>query len=173
MTEPTTIIAVFKSRKAVLEALDKLVALDLVDVNAAAVIARAPQGHTVVIDHTLTPREAGFMGGFFGALLGALSMIQLGGALDLPEMGPLLAIIASVVLGALVGRQTGRVAVHLITHNFEPEQIESLAKRLKPGETALLIEIDSPQTYSNLQHALNSLKAEVIDQREQRSVIIS
>lgn len=168
------LVAIFPSREAVIDAVDHLVEAALFHVGRSAVIAKAADGETVVIENRVTPDEAGIAGGTLGALMGgALGMTQLG-AIILPGVGPILAVGAGVLAGGLLGRQTGRFAAHLISLGFTEEQIESLSKRLKEGQAALVVEVETEQDLGRIRQSLSKLDVELIerlDDIESRSLL--
>ena len=160
-----TLVAIFENRQTLLEALDHLVDIDLIKIGRTAVIAKAKDGETVVVDNQMTTNEAGLAGGTFGAALGALGITQFG-ALVLSGVGPIFALGAGALLGGLIGRQTGRLAAHFLNLGFTEEQVDGLAQSLELGQAALVVEVDTEQAFSKLKQELFQLNAQTIERVE-------
>lgn len=148
-----TLIAIFDSRQKLVEAVDKLVELDLINIGRTAVIAKAADGETIVVNRAITQDEAGFAGGTFGAALTALGLTIVGGA------GLVVAIGAGLLVGGLIGRQTGRFAANLMHFGFHEEQLKQFEYYLKEGQAALVIEVDTEQAVGHINDALTKLDA--------------
>lgn len=159
------LVAIFESRKSLIEAVDHLMEAELIKVGRTAVIAKAHDGETVVVDNQITANEAGLAGGTFGAALGALGMTQIG-ALVLPGVGPIIALSAGALFGAMLGRQTGRVAAQRLNIGFTEEQVADLASNLDDGQAALLVEVDTEQAFGKLKQFLSKFEARTIDRVE-------
>lgn len=155
-----TIVAVFESRKALIEVVDKLAEAELLNIERTAVVAKAKDGETVVVDNHLSPNEAGIAGGTLGAATAVLGMTQFG-ALVIPGVGPIVSIGAGVLLASMIGRQTGRFAANMLNHGFDEEQIERLAHSLHIGQAALIVEADTEQALAKIRHALDKLDMEI------------
>lgn len=169
MADPIrTLVAIFQSRQDLIEAVDQLVELELINVGRTAVIARAADGETVIVNNTISPNEAGVAGGTLGVLMGVLGVTQLGLAI-LPGVGPILSIGAGALVGGLLGRQTGRFAAHLLNLGFSEEQVEGLANRLQQGQAALVIEVSTEQDYGKIETTLRNLQADFIARVEDLS----
>jgi uncharacterized membrane protein len=150
-----TLVAVFPSRQVLISAVDHLANADSLSIERTAVVAKAIDGETVVVDNHINPNEAGIAGGTLGAAVGVLGMTQLG-ALLIPGVGPIVSIGAGVLFGGFLGRKTGRLAVHMMNPGFNQDQIEGLAKHLKDGEAALLVAVETEQALSKVQHELST-----------------
>ena len=157
------VVVVFPTRRALTRALDHLQETELVDIKRAAVVAKAGNGETVILDDDLSPDEGGIAGGTLGAAMAALGMVQLG-ALALPGVGTIIALGASAIVGGLLGNFTGRFAANLLDLGYKNEQIESLSEQLQEGHPALLLEIDEPdEAIKKLEDALKPYRAELIE----------
>jgi uncharacterized membrane protein len=163
------IVAVFPSRKTLVRALDHLHERSIVKIKRAAVVARAKNGETLVLDDDISPDEGGIAGGALGALMTALGMVQMG-ALALPGIGTVIAIGAGALVGGLLGNVTGRFAANLLDFGFKNEQIESLAAQLEAGHPALVLEIgDANSGLRVLQRELTAFNAELIEPLDKAS----
>lgn len=138
------VVLTFPERESVLSAVDHLKHIQHIKIKHSAVIAKAQDGETVVLEDDLTANEGAIAGGTLGALLGGLGVAGLG-ALLLPGVGALIAIGAGAFLGGLVGGTTGGVAATLFDLGFDDEQIDALAHRLNNGGVALVVEFDGDQ----------------------------
>ena len=156
------IVVVFPSRKVLTQALDRIMELDYVGVRRAAIVAKAANGETVILDDDITPDQGGIAGGTLGAAMGLLGLVQLG-ALALPGVGPIIALGAGVLVGAVVGRATGRFAANLVDFGFRMEQIQGLSERLQAGQPALILEFSRSDVLPRLRDDLRSYRAEWIE----------
>lgn len=139
------ILAVFPSRKLLTKALDYLMEHKTVEIDHAAIVAKAANGEIVVLDDEIGPDEAAIAGSTLGAAISALGIAQFG-ALALPGIGPIIAIGASVLVGSLVGGVTGRFAASLLDAGYRNEQIEHLAKELRADHPALILAVRDPKS---------------------------
>ncbi len=156
------VLLVFPSRKVLTKALDRMTTLDYVDIRRGAIVAKAASGETIVLDDDVTPNQGGIAGGTLGAAMGALGVAQLG-ALALPGVGPIIALGAAVLVGALVGRVTGRFAANFVDFGFHIEQIEHLASKLQADHPALVLELkNADQILQRLHDDLRPYKFDVI-----------
>ena len=155
-----TIVAVFESRKSLIEAVDKLAENELLNIERTAVVAKAKDGETVVVDNHVSPDEAGIAGGTLGAAMAVLGMTQLG-ALVIPGVGPFVSIGAGVLLGGMIGRQTGRIAANMLNQSFDEEQLQMLSDTLHRGQAALIVEADTEQALAKVRQALSKLNTEI------------
>lgn len=138
----TVMMLVFPSRGMLIDAVDKLHTLDYVNVQNSAVIAKAADGETLVMEDDISAVEGSITGGTLGSLMTALGVAQMGAFL-LPGVGPIIAIGAGALLGGLIGGTTGGVTAGLIDFGFKNQQLEDLSSRLENGHTALVLEVDS------------------------------
>ncbi len=150
------LVAIFPSRKTLVRALEHLNALESIDIRRAAIVAKATDGETIILDDDLSADEGGIAGGTLGAAMAAFGMVQLG-ALALPGIGAVIAIGGGALVGGLLGQITGRFAATLLDFGFRNEQVENLSNELTAGHPALVIEVD------NLQKMLELIKAELKD----------
>jgi uncharacterized membrane protein len=157
------IVAVFPSRAVLTRALDRIVKLDYIDIQRAAIVAKAASGETIILNDDIGPDQGGIAGGTLGAAMTVLGLAQLG-ALALPGVGPIIALGAGALVGGLVGRITGRFAANFIDFGFQNDQVEALSERLQEGHPALILEVrNSYEVLSQLRHDLAPYKAELIE----------
>lgn len=157
------IVAIFPSRKILTKALDHIMQMDYLDVQRAAIVAKAQSGEIVVLDDDISADEAGVTGGTLGAAMTALGLAQLG-ALALPGVGAIIALGAGALVGGLVGRVTGRFAANLLDFGFKNDQIEGLAEQLQSGHPALVLEIENAKAIlPKLREELKPYKAELVE----------
>ncbi len=155
-----TMIAVFESRKALIAAVDELAEADLLNIERTAVVAKAKDGETVVVDNHISPNEAGIAGGTLGAAMTVLGMTQLG-ALIIPGVGHIVSIGAGVLLGSVIGRQTGRLAANMLNQSFDEDQLQTLSDSLNKGQAALIVEADTEQSLAKVRQALGKLDTQI------------
>ncbi|MBL8166464.1 MAG: DUF1269 domain-containing protein [Anaerolineae bacterium] len=134
------IVLVFPSRSALTRALDHLATLEYIDSKRLMVVAKAASGETVILNDGISPDQGSIAGGTLGATMALLGLAQLG-ALTLPGVGPIIALGTGALVGALVGRATGRFAAHLMEFGIHQEQIDALAARLQQGHPALVMQV--------------------------------
>lgn len=160
---PEIIVAIFPSRDILIRALDHVMQMEGLEIQRAAIVARAKSGETVILDDDLSPDEGGIAGGTLGAAMTALGLVQLG-ALALPGVGPIIALGAGALVGGLVGRATGRFAANLLDFGFKNEQIEALAQQLEAGHPALVLELkEAAGMLDTLRKALKPYRAELVE----------
>ncbi len=135
------VMLVFPTRGTLVDAADRIHALDAVKIRHSAVIAKAEDGETVIMEDDINPDEGSIAGGTLGALMGALGVAGLGAFL-LPGVGAILAIGAGALFGGLIGGATGGITAGLIDLGFKNTQLEELAQHLNAGSVALLIEFE-------------------------------
>ncbi len=158
------IVAVFPSRKMLTKALDHLVELQDLQIQHAAIVAKARNGEVVVFNDELGPDEGGITGGTLGAAIAALGMVQFG-ALALPGIGAIIAVGAGALVGGLLGRMTGRFAVNLLESGYRKEEVEMLSERLQAGHPALVLEVkDIVKVLPLIREELVAYRAELVEQ---------
>ena len=158
------IVAVFPSRKMLTRALDHLVEIKELDIQHAAIVAKARNGEVVVLDDELGPDEGGITGGTLGAAIAALGMVQFG-ALAIPGIGAIIAVGAGALVGGLLGRMTGRFAANLLESGYRKDQVETLSVRLQTGHPALVLEVkDGAKALPLIREELTSYRAELVEQ---------
>lgn len=135
------LVAVFPSRGSMVDAADKINSLSYVDLKQTAIIAKAEDGETVVMEDDLSPVEGRIVGGTLGSMMGALGVAGLG-ALLLPGVGALIAIGAGALAGALVGGTTGDLTARALDFGFKDGQIKAIADHLSAGRVAMMMEIN-------------------------------
>lgn len=139
----TTLVAIFETHRALVEVFDRALASgldDVLNIGRAALITRDEQGDLVTINNSVSPREGVFSGAMLGITIGGLSMFLLG-ALDRPGAAATLSLIASLLIGGVVGGLIGRAVAGLAGFGFEPSLLSSVEQRLEPGQIALLIQV--------------------------------
>lgn len=157
------LMVIFPSRGVLTRALNRIAKLDYVDIKRAAVVAKAASGETVILDDDLSPSQGGIAGGTLGAAMSIFGVAQLG-ALALPGVGAIIALGAAALVGALVGRMTGRFAAGFVDFGFRSEQIESLSTQLQAGHPALLLELNNiDDALPLLRDELKAFKCEVVE----------
>lgn len=157
------IVAIFPSRQALMRALDHLNEVETIDLKRAAIVARAKNGETVILDDDLSPDEGGIAGGTLGAAMGLFGMVQLG-ALALPGVGAIIALGTGVLVGGLLGNMTGRFAANLLDMGFRNEQVEALSDKLQAGHPALVLEVEDAETMlQQVRIELQDYQAELIE----------
>jgi uncharacterized membrane protein len=164
MVQPTNdvLVVIFPSRKILVRALEHLNTLDGLNINRVAIVAKATDGETIILDDDLSADEGGIAGGTLGAAMAALGLVQLG-ALALPGIGPVIAVGAGVLVGGLLGKVTGSFAANLLDFGFRNEQIENLSQEVTAGHPALVIEVDDLKTVQPLiKKELQPYQAELI-----------
>lgn len=142
----TTLVAVFKTQRALVETLDHLLGLgldDVLDIGHAALITRDEQGAVVTVNNNVTPREGLFSGAALGATIGGLTMLLLGAG-DLPKAAAALSVAAGLLLGGMIGAALGRLVAHLVGFGYEPDLLRDLERQLQPGQVALLLRVRAP-----------------------------
>ena len=163
------LVAVFPTRALLVQALSHIKILEGIDIQRSAIISINQDGEMVVVDDDISAAEGGPAGMILGALLAAAGMIFFG-ATRLPGIGPVLVTATGSLLGAIVGRVTGRFAASLLNFSFPRALTEDIAKQLQPGQPALLIETTRDEdALSRLEKALNQLEAQTVQRLENDS----
>lgn len=139
-----TVVAMFPSRSLLTKALDHITHLTDIEVQRAAIIAKAASGRTIVIDDGITADEAGVAGGLLGAVLMLLGAVQFG-TLDLPAAAAAALLLFSVLSGGLLGAIVGRLAQRLFASRSLVRtarvQIEAFAAQVEAGSLALVLQV--------------------------------
>ena len=160
------VLLVFPSRTVLTKALDRMAALDYVDIRRGAIVAKAKTGETTILDDDVSPDQGGIAGGTLGAAVSALGVAQLG-ALALPGVGAIIALGTAVLVGALVGRATGRFAANHVDFGFRVEQIEHLVAQLQADRPALVLDLkNADEILPKLKEDLRPYKFEIIKATE-------
>lgn len=161
------IVAVFPSRAILVKALDHIVEREIVEIEHAAIVAKARGGETYILDDDLSADEGGIAGGTLGAAMAAFGMLQLG-ALALPGVGPIIALGAGAIAGSFIGGATGRFAASMLDFGFRNEQVEALAADLQAGHPALVLEVkDAAAALGTLREELKGFRAELVERLPQ------
>ena len=156
-----TIIAVFPSRGTLIDAVDRVKSLDYLKIKHSAVIVKADDGETIVLEDDISVSEGSVAGGTLGSLMGALGIAGLGAFL-LPGVGPIIAIGAGALLGGLIGGATGGITASLIDLGIKDEQLEDLATHLSSGRVAMVIDAEADNSVlTRLQQDLQAFDAEI------------
>jgi uncharacterized membrane protein len=156
------VLLVFPSRTVLTKALDRMVKFDYIDIRRGAIVAKAKTGETILLDDDVSPDQGGIAGGTLGAAVSAFGVAQLG-ALALPGVGAIIALGAAALVGALVGRATGRFAANHVDFGFRVEQIEHLVAQLQADRPALVLDMKNvDQIVDRLKEDLRPYKFEVI-----------
>ncbi len=158
----TSLIAIFKSRQAVMHAVDQLTETDLVEISRTAVVARDKNGSTIVVGSHLTPEEAGLIGGIAGALILAFWTNQVG-FFDSAQLFTFVILLVTMILGALMGRLIARSIASAMTFGSRHPEVETAAGHLKQGQAALIVEVESPEDLTQLRRELEHFDAEVLE----------
>jgi uncharacterized membrane protein len=86
------------------------------------------------------------------------------GALALPGVGPIIALGAGALGGALVGGLTGRAAGELVERGFRNDTLIELAEGLQAGHPALVLTVADPKAALPLiRTALVPYRAELVE----------
>src|SRR3989304_5357125 len=131
-----TLVVVFDSLRALVEAMDDVLARglgELLDIGHAAVIARPDESAPVIVNNNVTPQEGTISGAMIGASLMALGTVQLG-ALDLPRAGAALAVSLGILGGGALGGGIGRAVAERVEFGFRQELLDEIAGRRAMGE---------------------------------------
>ncbi len=156
-----TIIAVFPSRGSLIDAVERVKALDYLKIKHSAVIVKADDGETVVLEDDISVSEGSIAGGTLGSLMGALGIAGLGAFL-LPGVGPIIAIGAGALLGGLIGGATGGLTASLIDLGIKDDQLDELAGHLSAGRVAMVLDAESEvDVLGRLQQDLQPFEAEI------------
>lgn len=156
------VLLVFPSRTVLTKALDRMAKFDYIDIRRGAIVAKAKTGETILLDDDISPDQGGIAGGTLGAAMSAFGVAQLG-ALALPGVGAIIALGAAALVGAMVGRATGRFAANHVDFGFRVEQIEHLVAQLQADRPALVLDMKNvDQIVERLKEDLRPYKFEVI-----------
>ena len=156
-----TIIAVFPSRGSLIDAVERVKALDYLKIKHSAVIVKADDGETVVLEDDISVSEGSIAGGTLGSLMGALGIAGLGAFL-LPGVGPIIAIGAGALLGGLIGGATGGLTASLIDLGIKDEQLDELAAHLSAGRVAMVLDTEADESVlARLEQDLLPFEAEI------------
>lgn len=147
----TILMFVFPTRGNLIDASDYLRTRTDIHVKNMAIIAKAADGETVVLEDDINPDEGAITGGTFGGLLGSMGVAGLGAFL-LPGIGPILAIGAGALLGGILGAATGGLTAKVIDLGINNDVLNTLAKHLEADHVAMVVEYEggSPEFASSL-----------------------
>jgi hypothetical protein len=133
------LVVIFESRQALIETMAGRVS-DWLDIGHAALIVRAEGAEPVIVNNNVTAHEGAIAGALLGASMLALGVVQQG-ALDLPRLGALLAVLLSGLAGAAVGILVGYFVAQRVGFGFSPQLLQSTAHRLAAGQVALVLQV--------------------------------
>jgi len=136
------IMLTFPTRGQMLDGADYLRNRADLKINHMAIIAKAEDGETTVLEDDVNADEGAVAGGTLGSLLGGMGIAGLGAFL-LPGIGPILAIGAGALLGGLLGGATGGLTAKVVDLGINNDQLNELASRLKTGNVALVLDVDA------------------------------
>lgn len=157
------VVAVFPSSNTLTRALDYLIEQDVVTIKRAAVVAKATDGETIIVDDDLSPNEGAMAGGTMGAVMAAVGAVQFG-ALALSGVDPLIAVVSGIVVGGLAGGVIGHLVAHRLGLGFNSDQLEAISAQLAQGHSALMLELDDVhKVLEQLQRELRAFNAEWIE----------
>jgi uncharacterized membrane protein len=157
------IVAVFPSRVILTKALDRIMEMDKLEIEHAAIVARARDGEIIILDDDISANEGAIAGSTLGAAMTAFGLVQLG-ALALPGIGPLIALGTGLLAGGLVGGLTGRLAAQVMDFDYKNYHIQSLAGQIKAGHPALVLEVkDADAVMPLLRAELEPYRVEVLE----------
>ncbi len=163
MTQKQVLMLVLPTRGTLIDVHDRLHELPYLKVKHAAVIVKAKDGETQVLDDDVHVDEGAITGGTIGAMISALGIAGLGAFL-LPGVGAILAIGAGALIGGLIGGATGGALAGLIDSGFHDEQIKHLASRLEAGKVAVVYEFEVENRITDrLRADLAAFQAEVLE----------
>lgn len=122
-----------QAKLGVLTTMDKEGTIELVD---AAVLVRERSGALTISQQAdLTPRKGAKRGALVGAVIGVV----------FPP---------SLLAGAALGAAAGAIAGKVTDQGFSSQMLEDLAKRLEPGESAILAATE-PASYAQMLTAID------------------
>ncbi|MBZ0292329.1 MAG: hypothetical protein K8L99_07150 [Anaerolineae bacterium] len=158
-----TIVAVFPSRAILTKALDRITELEVLNIQHAAIVAKAHDGEIVVIDDDISANEGAITGGTLGAAMTALGLVQMG-ALALPGIGPIIALGTGLLAGGLVGGLTGRLAAQVMDFEYKNYPMKTMAEQLQAGHPALVLQVGNEEDMMPLlQSELKAYRVEVLE----------
>jgi len=158
-----TIVCVFPSRKILMRALDYLSEQQLVSIEQMAIVARNPQGETIILDDDLGRHEGGWVGTIMGAGLAFVGVVALG-VFTLSFFQSLIVIATSILIGGVIGTIIGQTVSTMIQNRFPKEQVQALAEHLTSGHPALVLRINNAEESLNvLRDELKAFRAERIE----------
>ncbi|MFQ3566327.1 MAG: hypothetical protein SNJ59_04950 [Aggregatilineales bacterium] len=148
------LLIAFPTRGQLVEAVNYIQSHPELKTRHSAVISKAEDGETMILDDDITPNEGAITGGTLGSLLGSLGIASLGAFL-LPGIGPIVAVGAGALVGGLVGGVTGRVTASLIDMGINNQVLADLARHLENDRVAFVLEVDGTE------EALQQLEADI------------
>lgn len=156
------VMFVFPTRGRLIDATETIRNHQQVKIHHSAIIAKAENGETTVLEDDVNPDEGAIAGGTLGSLMGALGIAQLGAFL-LPGIGPIIAIGAGALIGGLVGGATGGLTASVIDLGINNELLDDLAKHLGENRVAMVLEVEGDSAaLSQLEQSLQQYDAELV-----------
>lgn len=157
-----TMMFVFPTRGRLVDAAEVIRETPHVQIHHSAIIAKAEDGETLVLEDDVNADEGAIAGGTLGSLMGALGIANLGAFL-LPGIGPIIAIGAGALIGGLVGGATGGITAGVIDLGINNEVLDTLAQQLGAGRVAIVLEIEGDADgMAQLEQQLQQYNAELI-----------
>lgn len=135
------VMFVFPTRGRLVDAADVIHQNSHVKIHHSAIIAKAENGETMVLEDDVNPDEGAIAGGTLGSVMGALGIAQLGAFL-LPGIGPIIAIGAGALIGGLIGAATGGLTAGAIDLGISNELLDALAQQLQADRVAAVLELE-------------------------------
>jgi uncharacterized membrane protein len=146
--------------------------LDFLNIQSAAIVAKANSGEVVILDDDISANEGGIAGGTLGAAMAAFGLVQLG-ALTLPGVGPIIALGTGLLAGGLVGNFAGRIAASLMDADYKDHRVKILASELQAGHPALVLEITNGlEVLPLLRKELEPYRAEVVEELHEARYVV-
>ncbi|HLU11371.1 MAG TPA: hypothetical protein VK003_16980 [Oceanobacillus sp.] len=159
-------VFVFPTRGQLVEAAEVIRETPHVKIHHSAVIAKAENGETVILEDDINPDEGAIAGGTLGSVMGALGIAQLGAFL-LPGIGPIVAIGAGALIGGLIGGATGSLTAGAIDLGISNQLLDDLAKQLEEDRVAVVVEIEgTPEGLAQLEGQLKPFDAVMVKHNE-------
>jgi uncharacterized membrane protein len=156
------VMFVFPTRGRLVDAAELIRDNPHVKIHHSAIVAKAENGETLVLEDDVNPDEGAVAGGTLGSLMGALGIANLGAFL-LPGIGPIIAIGAGALIGGLVGGATGGMTAGAVDLGIKNELLDELAQQLAAGRVAAVLEIEGdPAGLEQLEQQLRQYDAELV-----------
>lgn len=156
------VMFVFPTRGRLVDAAEAIRDTPHVRIHHSAIIAKAENGETLVLEDDVNPDEGAITGGTLGSLMGALGIANLGAFL-LPGIGPIIAIGAGALIGGLVGGATGGLTAGVVDLGIKNELLDDLAEHMGADRVAAVLEIEGDaEGLEQLEQELRVYGAELV-----------
>lgn len=160
------VMFVFPTRGRLVDAADVIRENPHVKIHHSAIIAKAENGETLVLEDDINPDEGAIAGGTLGSLMGALGIAQLGAFL-LPGIGPIIAIGAGALIGGLIGGATGSLTAGALDLGISNQLLDDLAMQLQEDRVAMVVELEgTAEGLAQLDEQLKSFDATLVRRGE-------